>query len=170
MSRGFGEHDKHLLILVYKILFQKKYPTSKYMVIFEPKLSLSLKPHFRPDILIVNKKCNSQKEVDLKDVVLWIEVGQLNELKHQFIFHLLKGLRFIHISYNHSIFNLLDENTLYFQNLNEKTLLWEALNNNRFSLVKTAQEMGLTYRALRYKLEKFNLKRQKHLNIYRKSI
>lgn len=105
-DNGFGRHDKHLLILVYKILFQKEYPTSKYLVSFEPKLKFSESPHYRPDILIIEKHYHIGSVVSLENIVLWVEIGELKEDKKQYIISVIGKERLRHISYGHSIFDV----------------------------------------------------------------
>ena len=157
-------HDRKLLILLYKLLFQEQYPLSTFTILIDPGYYPIANLPYLPDIYI------SQHD----KVVKWIEVGSLPYDKGLSVVTAIGEKRFLHIPASHPIFKLDDAFSI--QELMTLTL---TINNDvdimcknieRNEILKTlivskwnkriaAERLNLTYDQLRYRILKHGIKK-----------
>ena len=152
------QHDRNLLILVYKILLADKYPTKDYNIIFDPRIRPIEELAYLPDILIYK----------YNNLVLWVEVGRLAHDKAVNVIDAVGNHRFMHIPYTHDIFSLdkelprtfiscySDLKTLEDANKGRvKDFIEYTLSMNDNSKQKAAKALGISFESLRYRLSKY---------------
>lgn len=155
-------HDRHFLVLIYKLLFQKKYPLDEYDIQLDPRTPPIKNLKYLPDIIITKDG----------NVVLWVEVGKLEHAKAVAVLDLIGTEKFHHIPYEHALFRLptdkqnqpsLDYAKTKNQNIVtqlsdlEKKQVQQALQDSNFSQPLAAHQLGITVRQIRYRIQKYNL-------------
>jgi len=162
---AFPGHDKRFLVLLYKVLFAPTYPQPEFNVLIQPTRRPIEDLYYIPDILIAKGK----------EVVLWVELGNLPYDKATKVIEFIGEYRFRQIPYNHPLFDLHDLQTPEtfkftgtqsatdfdnFQRRNETAMLEKALAKHR-SVNKAAEAVGLTPRQFRYRVEKYGINGRK---------
>lgn len=161
-----SKHDKHALILLYKLVFQDRYPADEYEITFDPNnRPISALP-FLPDILITQNR----------SIIKWIEVGQLPYAKGVAVIEHIGQDRFLHIPYTDPIFSLTyvhplndariigpEEDNLSIKRATkrvERDLIQKALDLAQGNRSQAAQLLEISRPALLDKIRKFDLDKQ----------